>query len=549
MVSNYKRLKIMLNDIKKYQIYTTISLVFYTGIFYALILQIQCFIDRLTINKIKSITTNELVTILALLIILAIATFISQYLFNRLPIKAKNIFIGKIYKETLNKSNYFFEKYEESKIYSLISNDAVTFSQMVSVNPVVIAYQSITLLLCVILLLCTQWMLTLIILFFVACCFIFTAFLSKKIAKCNNQVFSKKEEMTKQILEGIENHRVIDILKKNMLFSKKFDSFLINKLGKVELRQATFNSQYMTIYVLLTVIMPFLSVVLGLCFVSMDVMTIGQVLTIYTLTSQLQEPIRQIAAVRTNKDSVMKLSERLSIFLENDQEQDKIKIEDLKSIDFENVNFSYEDLPILNDVNMDLYPSSNNILIEGESGCGKSTLFNLIMNFNSVVSGHIKVNGLDIEQIDMNSYYDSILYVEQKPTIFKDTLFNNITLYDDYSDEMIKEVIDVCQLNDFYSANKESLIDSKSISGGQAQRISIARILLRKPKLLLLDEPTSALDENTSMNLASSLSLYCEKYKIKLIVISHKKDIMSICGERITLKNGYLQYNSICEIQ
>ena len=151
MLNNYKQLKIMLKDIKKYQIYTSISLVFYTGILYALIIQIQRFIDRLTVNNVKSITIDELITILALLIILSIATFLSQYLFNRLPIKAKNIFIGKIYKETLKKSNLFFDKHGESKIYSLISNDAVTFSQMISVNPVVIAYQSITLLLCVIL--------------------------------------------------------------------------------------------------------------------------------------------------------------------------------------------------------------------------------------------------------------------------------------------------------------------------------------------------------------------------------------------------------------
>ena len=169
----------------------------------------------------------------------------------------------------------------------------------------------------------------------------------------------------------------------------------------------------MTIYMLLTVVLPFLSVVLGLYFVSINIMTIGQVLTIYTLTSQLQEPIRQIAAVRTNRDSVMKLSERLSIFLDNDHMPNKKKIDELKSLDFENVSFSYEDLTILNNVNMSIYPSSNHILIEGESGCGKSTLFNLMMNFNSVLGGHIKVNNLDIEKIDMNSYYKDVLYVEQ----------------------------------------------------------------------------------------------------------------------------------------
>ena len=86
------------------------------------------------------------------------------------------------------------------------------------------------------------------------------------------------------------------------------------------------------------------------------------------------------------------------------------------------------------------------------------------------------------------------------------------------------------------SEKKEEIIDSGSISGGQAQRISIARMLLRKPSILLMDEPTSALDEDTGTNLALALDQYAKKYGITYVVVSHKKDIMSICENVIELE-------------
>ena len=529
----YRKLKEKIKELKGFQIVSTISLSFYIICLYGLILMIQTLVDSLTSSHRYTFEIVSLGYVFILLVILALSGFISQYFFNQLPIRAKNIFLGKLYKDILKKKPAFLDDNNRGEIYSLLNNDAISFAQLVGVNPVVLSYQLITLLLCVILMLLTQWILALVLMIFVLLCFSFTTLLSKKIANSSKNVFQKKEMMTKQMLEGLQNHKVISILSKESFFSLKFQKFLQLELQPLEKKAAYFQSLYMTVYILLTIVLPFLSVAVGIYFVSIHLMSIGQVLTMYALASQLQEPIRQIADIRTNRLTAMQLAERLSILLYKSDSR-KIAIDSIESIKLDDVNFSYDEKPVINNLTMNINRNEH-ILVKGDSGCGKSTLLSLLMGFQKKQSGQITVNNLDIDDVNLKSYYKSILMVDQRSFIFHDTIKNNITLYDNYTDEKINEVLSVCQLTEIYSENRDNRIDESNISGGQAQRISIARMLIRRPDILLLDEPTSALDEKTSMALSEELNTYCKKYNITLLIVSHKKDIMSICNKTITL--------------
>lgn len=534
MNKNYILLKSKLKDIKKFQIITIISLCFYTLILYALILDLQRLVDSLSTNV--SFEMNDLYVFLLLLALLSLSSFVSQYFFNQLPFKAKNVFLSKMYHEVLNKSVNFIDDKNRGKVYSILNNDVIKFAQLVAVNPVISIYQIVTLVLCVILMLVTQWQLTLILLLCIILCFAVTNLLSKNIAQSQKEVYEKNEIVAKKILEGLQNHKIIKLLRKQLEFTQKLQQFLMHDLQEKEKRSAFYQSEYMMIYIVLTIVLPFLSVAIGVYFSSLRWMSVGQILTMYSLVSQLQEPIRQIAEVRTNKLTAIHLSERISILLMQ-KEQPKEKIDVVDTIMINDVSFGYGENEILNDVSLQI-KKGDNILFKGDSGCGKSTLSSLIMGFQPVQKGSILINGrLNLNDINLESYYKHVLMVDQTPLLFRDTIENNITLYEKFDYDEIKKVMEVCQLIDFFEKNKDSIIDGSSVSGGQAQRLCIARMLIRKPDILILDEPTSALDADTSNKFISALKEYCTKFNISLVIISHKEDIMSLCEKRYLLKN------------
>lgn len=522
-----------LKEIKGLKIMAFITMSIYIICIYAFILSIQDIVDVLTTQGVNDFQLSSLSYMAILLVIVSIVSYVSQYVFNLLPVRAKNIFLNKIFLDVLEKDVSVLKEYGQEKLFSLLVNDAVSFTQIVSLNSVVFSYQLLTIVLCMILLFYTQWILSCILLVCVLLCFLFTNVLTKRIAKNHQAVFESKENMTKYILEGLKHHKVIYLLSKQNLFSNKFQSFLKEDLEKKERKQSLYQSQYVTVYVLLTIVLPFLSIILGLYFVSCNVMSLGQVLTIYLLTSQLQEPIRQIANVRTQYLSAVRLAQRMEILL-HEQKQAELLIDKVDTIQVQDISFSYHKDSILHHVTMSF--GKEHVAIQGASGCGKSTLLSLLMGFEKVDKGKVLIDGNNINDINKKNYYQYILYVEQNPYIFHDTLINNIMLYDDFCEGEIEEVMRVCQLVNFYKETQDDIIDQNKISGGQAQRISIARMLLRKPNILLLDEPTSALDEQTSMAFTQELQVYCEKYHIYLVVVSHKADVISICTKKLNMK-------------
>ena len=158
-------------------------------------------------------------------------------------------------------------------------------------------------------------------------------------------------------------------------------------------------------------------------------------------------------------------------------------------------------------------------LIKGRSGFGKTTLINLLLKYNNADDGDILIDKVSIANI--NNIYDIASVVRQDNFLFKDTLRNNLTLFEDISDEKLFKVLNTLNLHDF--ANKDSLdmiIGSGgiSISGGEAKRISIARALLREKDILILDEPLANLDKETTEILENEI-LSLKDYTV--IMISH----------------------------
>jgi len=266
-----------------------------------------------------------------------------------------------------------------------------------------------------------------------------------------------------------------------------------------------------------------------------------KLLPIYNRISQLSQKIQFGLAG----------GEKVSKFLNNNLEitENKIKNETNLNdkIELKNVSFKFDgsDDFILKNINFEI--KKNEIIgIAGKSGSGKTTLTNILMNLIDPTNGEINIDGKNIFNENL-SYKGSLGFVSQNFFHTDDTILNNITLNaEKISINKLKFAIKNSLLLDPL-LRKELRLKSKlgnsalKISGGQLQRINLARALYRKPKILILDEPTSALDMKTQEEFTNIIKNL--KSEMTIIIVSHSENLLTHCDKVYYLSNGNLSRN------
>ena len=207
-------------------------------------------------------------------------------------------------------------------------------------------------------------------------------------------------------------------------------------------------------------------------------------------------------------------------------------------IEFKNVNFCYPINPsynVLENINLIIEPGDK-IAITGESGCGKSTFTQLIERFYDVSNGEILIDGINIKNHNLKQLRKNIGYIQQDPLIFDRNNYENI-LYGklDSSSDDVERVAKMCNIE---NKIEDSYI---ALSGGEKQRICIARALIKKPKILILDESTSSLDDKNIGDIEKNLEQIIQELNCTIIMIEHKKDMIKLCNKFIFLKDGKIE--------
>jgi len=182
-------------------------------------------------------------------------------------------------------------------------------------------------------------------------------------------------------------------------------------------------------------------------------------------------------------------------------------------VEFSHVNFNYEGANenVLNDINLKIYPGET-VAVVGSTGSGKSTLINLIPRFYDVSSGSLKVFGKDVREYSQEDLHDLIGYVPQSGTLFSGTIRSNVKIgKDDATDEEVIEALKISQAMEFVNELEDGLDANiaqggKNFSGGQKQRLGIARAIVREPHIYIFDDSFSALDYKTDKLLRNELN-------------------------------------------
>ena len=215
-----------------------------------------------------------------------------------------------------------------------------------------------------------------------------------------------------------------------------------------------------------------------------------------------------------------------------------------KEISFEKVSFTYSSgKPILDAIDLKIL-KNNSVAIVGKSGAGKTTLVNLVCGLLKPTSGTIAVDGQSLSEMQLASFRNKIGFIAQETVVFNDTLFNNVTFWDEKNEANLSrffEAIKKVDLEEFLQKSEggeDTLLGDSGVvmSGGQRQRLSIARELYKNIEILILDEATSALDSQTEKFIQESI----EKLKghLTIIIIAHRLSTIKHADTIVLLKEG-----------
>lgn len=310
---------------------------------------------------------------------------------------------------------------------------------------------------------------------------------------------------------------------------------------------------------LMALIMPIMMLVMNLSIIAViwfggiqinkGTMKVGEIVAYITYMTQILSSLLMIGMALVNFSRAYASSERIvevlvsEIDIEDSPNASKQPIR-AGGIVFDNVSFRYKDAlgePVLKNISFTANPGET-VAILGGTGSGKSTLVNLIPRLYDVTSGRILVDGKDIRTIELNTLRSSIGFVLQESLLFSGTIKDNICFgKENATDEEVLEASNAAQAHDFisnFTEGYETILGQGgvNVSGGQKQRLSIARALIKKPAILVLDDSTSAVDIATESRIQSAMKKIIKN--TTCIVIAQRISTVLDADKILVLENG-----------
>jgi len=433
------------------------------------------------------------------------------------------------------------------KFISNLTYDVTHITNMLSDAILAIFKDTLTLIGLLIVMFYQNWKLSLIAIIMIPLASTAAKSLGKRVGKVATEAQQRSGFLNSYLIEIFKNHKLIKIFQKENYEIKRSDEHLEILKNK--------NAKIRTVYVRVSPVMEtFTGIMIAILIFYSGKLIIKNEIDINNFFSFLAammlayQPVRSLATVNMAISQGLSAAARILPIIDNEnQVKDKDEAIDLKinnaNIKFKNVFFKYdENNPvILNGIDLDIEGGKMSALV-GLSGSGKSTIMNLIPRFYNAKSGDIQIDSQSIYGVKIKSLREKISLVSQDTTLFDDTIKNNIAYANlDASESEIIEAAKLSFCDEFINElpqKYETIIGENGIrlSGGEKQRISIARAILKKSQIILLDEATSSLDSETEEKIQSAIDVLTKNKTT--IVIAHRLSTVLNSNKIFVVESG-----------
>ena len=489
-------------------------------------------IDKIFLNRDQS-----LLLIIPFFIIIAFATKgISLYLAKILMINVAEEVKKKIQIDMLSSfikaDTEYIENKHTGKYISNLNFDVNQITMMLSTSFLNFFKDGLTLIGLLTVMFYQNWRLSLIAIIMIPLASVTAKRLGKRISKVVTEAQDKSGDLNKYLIDIFKNHKIIKIFQREKFEEKRSEKF-VNDLKEKSIKISTVFIRATPIMEILTGIMIAILIFYSGKLIMNEQLSLNNFFSFLAAMMLAYQPVKSLATINVGVGQGMSAAKRILPIIDNknliDPNEDK-SIIDFKNgdIEFKDINFNYssnQENKVLNKINIKIVGKKMTALV-GQSGSGKSSLLSLIPRIYDPKSGILEIDGQNIKNVNLHSLRKEISIVDQNVTLFDDTIFNNIKYAKpNASEEEIYKAAEQSMCLDFIEKleNKyQTMIGENGVrlSGGEKQRLSIARAFLKDSKIILLDEATSSLDSETEEKIQRALDkLILNK---TTVVIAHR---------------------------
>ena len=489
-------------------IMTIIALILSSAMSIALAFMLQFFIESVEYDS-HAILKKGYTMGTAYLILYAMFSFLQRNYKNSYLRKAMAQFKDYIFERILGKSIARFGDGASTKLISAFTNDLASIESNYLAGTLSLIYTVIIFIASTIAALYIQWQLAIPVLAFSAISILISLKYGEKLVVKEKETSDENMGFVAQVKDLLNGFVVIKSFKAEKEVLDIFRKKNIKLEETKEVRRVT--SDTVSIFSdISSIIVSIIIMALGFYMAFIDIMSIGKVLAFIQLSNYILHPVRYLAPQLSNRKAAIELIHRISDEVEKEEEnKEGIVVENFeRDIVLKNLSFAYgEDQTVIKNINL-RFEKGKSYAIVGGSGSGKSTLLKLLLGYNTNYDGDLMIDGINMKEIDLDSLYDNISIIQQEVFLFDSSIKDNITMFRPFDKAKVRHAIEQSGLvtlieekGDDYSCGE----GGKNLSGGEKQRVSIARCLVRETPILLMDEATAALDNNIAQMVESKI--------------------------------------------